>query len=220
PRTPAPTSPVPRPCRRAAPRRCCPPATGIRWTCAPSATPSPPGTARVTRAAAARCSGASSSTPSPGQIPGGSRSTPPTPSPPPGRSIPACRPSGTSLPTWCTSSTPVTSPWTSASAPPSGTPPPRCPAAPPPTDASTSTTPPARGPPSPSGPHPDVKDGSTFTRAIEPPPAGPRPRTTLTSSESPTPASPHYTDQTRLFSHKQWVTERFTQAQITSDPQL
>jgi Penicillin amidase len=51
-------------------------------------------------------------------------------------------------------------------------------------------------------------------------PAGPRARTILTYSESANPASPHYTDQTVLFSHKQWVTERFTQAQITSDPQL
>ena len=40
-----------------------------------------------------------------------------------------------------------------------------------------------------------------------------------TSPDHPPPAT-HYTNQTTLFSRKQWVTERFTQAQITSDPQL
>jgi len=76
------------------------------------------------------------------------------------------------------------------------------------------------GPLSTGGVFPDVSDGSSFIMAIELTPAGPRTRTILTYSESANPASPHYTDQTRLFSRKQWVTERFTQAQITSDPQL
>jgi len=88
------------------------------------------------------------------------------------------------------------------------------------TEGCFNITDPAPGPLSTSGAYPDVNDGSSFIMAIELTPAGPRTRTILTYSESANPASPHYTDQTRLFSHKQWVTERFTQAQITSDPQL
>jgi len=76
------------------------------------------------------------------------------------------------------------------------------------------------GPLGTSGVYPDVSDGSSFIMAVELTPAGPHTRTILTYSESANPASPHYTDQTVLFSHKQWVTERFTQAQITSDPRL
>jgi len=76
------------------------------------------------------------------------------------------------------------------------------------------------GPLSTGGVFPDVNDGSSFIMAVELTPAGPRTHTILTYSESANPASPHHTDQTRLFSHKQWVTERFTQAQITSDPRL
>jgi acyl-homoserine-lactone acylase len=44
--------------------------------------------------------------------------------------------------------------------------------------------------------------------------------TILTYSESSNPASPHYADQTRLFSRKQWLPDRFCEAQITADPQL
>ncbi|MFE4821989.1 penicillin acylase family protein [Streptomyces sp. NPDC056704] len=56
--------------------------------------------------------------------------------------------------------------------------------------------------------------------AVELTPDGPRAHTLLTYGQSSNPASPHYTDQTRLFSRKQWVTERFTQAEITGDPAL
>ena len=56
--------------------------------------------------------------------------------------------------------------------------------------------------------------------AVELTPAGPRTRTILTYSESANPASAHYSDQTVLFSRKQWVTERFTEAQINADPWL
>ena len=38
----------------------------------------------------------------------------------------------------------------------------------------------------------------------------------LTYSESDNPASPHYADQTELFSHKQWVTAYFSPAQVTA----
>ena len=44
--------------------------------------------------------------------------------------------------------------------------------------------------------------------------------TILTYSESSNPASPHYADQTRLFSRKQWLPDRFCQSQIMADPQL
>lgn len=62
--------------------------------------------------------------------------------------------------------------------------------------------------------------GSSFVMATELTPQGPRTRTVLTYGESVNPASPHYTDQTALFSRKQWVTERFTEAEITASPAL
>jgi acyl-homoserine-lactone acylase len=62
--------------------------------------------------------------------------------------------------------------------------------------------------------------GSSFIMAVELTPQGPRARTILTYSESANPASPHYRDQTALFSRKQWVTERFTEAEINADPHL
>jgi acyl-homoserine-lactone acylase len=49
---------------------------------------------------------------------------------------------------------------------------------------------------------------------------GPETRTILTYGESANPDSPHYADQTALFSRGQWVTERFTQAQIDAAPGL
>ncbi len=66
----------------------------------------------------------------------------------------------------------------------------------------------------------DAGNGSTFIMATELTPHGPRTRTILTYSESANPASPHYSDQTALFSRGQWVTERFTEADINADPQL
>jgi acyl-homoserine-lactone acylase len=66
----------------------------------------------------------------------------------------------------------------------------------------------------------DVDNGSTFIMATELTPRGPRTGTILTNSESANPHSPHYTDQTVLFSRKQWVAERFTEAQINPDPGL
>ena len=41
----------------------------------------------------------------------------------------------------------------------------------------------------------------------------------LTYSQSENPRSPHYADQTRLFSQKQWLPMRFTERQIRSDPE-
>ncbi|MGQ4477743.1 penicillin acylase family protein [Streptomyces sp. SAS_276] len=62
--------------------------------------------------------------------------------------------------------------------------------------------------------------GSSFLMTVELTPDGPRAHTLLTYGESANPASPHFSDQTRLFSRKQWVTERFTPAQIAGDPAL
>jgi acyl-homoserine-lactone acylase len=56
--------------------------------------------------------------------------------------------------------------------------------------------------------------------AVELTPGGPRTHTLLTYGQSANPASPHCTDQTLLFSRKQWVVERFTEAEIAADPAL
>jgi len=46
----------------------------------------------------------------------------------------------------------------------------------------------------------------------------PRGQAILSYSQSENPRSPHYDDQTRLFSQKRWLTMRFTERQIRSDP--
>ncbi|NRQ34729.1 peptidase S45 [Nonomuraea sp. NN258] len=76
------------------------------------------------------------------------------------------------------------------------------------------------GPLGPDGRYPDVDTGSSFMMAVELTPDGPRSRTLLTYSLSANPSSPHHTDQTVLFSRGQWVTERFTDAEIAASPQL
>ncbi len=50
--------------------------------------------------------------------------------------------------------------------------------------------------------------------------ACPDTRTLLTYSQSADPTSPHYADQTRLFSKNQWVTERFCSNEIAKAPGL
>ncbi|MCC5575074.1 penicillin acylase family protein [Microtetraspora sp. AC03309] len=70
------------------------------------------------------------------------------------------------------------------------------------------------------GRYPDVNTGSSFMMAVELTPAGPRTRTVLTYSLSASSASPHHADQTELFSRGQWVTERFTEAEIRAYPRL
>ncbi|MER7498692.1 penicillin acylase family protein [Nonomuraea pusilla] len=76
------------------------------------------------------------------------------------------------------------------------------------------------GPLSEAGRYPDVDTGSSFLMAVELTPAGPRTRTVLTYSLSANAASPHHADQTELFSGGGWVTERFTEAEITACPGL
>jgi len=41
----------------------------------------------------------------------------------------------------------------------------------------------------------------------------------LTYSQSESPRSPHYADQTRLFSQKKWLPMRFTERSIRADPE-
>jgi acyl-homoserine-lactone acylase len=62
--------------------------------------------------------------------------------------------------------------------------------------------------------------GSSFIMAVELTPHGPRTRTLLTYSESANPNSSHHTDQTLLFAHGRWVTERFSETEIAADPRL
>jgi acyl-homoserine-lactone acylase len=65
-----------------------------------------------------------------------------------------------------------------------------------------------------------VDFGSSFIMSVELGRNGPQARTILTYSESANPDSPHFTDQTQLFSHRQWVTDRFSEADIDSSPGL
>ncbi len=62
--------------------------------------------------------------------------------------------------------------------------------------------------------------GSSFMMVAELSPRGPVTKTLLSYSESANPNSPHHGDQTKLFAAKRWVTDRFTEAEIRSDPTL
>jgi acyl-homoserine-lactone acylase len=66
----------------------------------------------------------------------------------------------------------------------------------------------------------NAAQGSSFIMVVEMTPHGPVARTLLTYSASANPDAAHYADQTALFSREQWVTERFTQADIAADPYL
>ncbi|MFB6807649.1 penicillin acylase family protein [Streptomyces sp. NPDC056387] len=71
------------------------------------------------------------------------------------------------------------------------------------------------------GGYPEVVHGSSHIQAV-----GwdgsrcPVARTLLTYGQSSDPASPHYADQTRLFSQERWVTSRFCERDILTSPQL
>jgi acyl-homoserine-lactone acylase len=67
---------------------------------------------------------------------------------------------------------------------------------------------------------PDVFHGSSFIMAVELTRSGPRARLLLTYSQSSDPTSPYFLDQTKLYSAKQWVDERWTEQQIAHDPTL
>ncbi|RKI33724.1 acylase [Corallococcus sp. AB004] len=62
--------------------------------------------------------------------------------------------------------------------------------------------------------------GSSFVMAVSFTDAGPVAKSVLTYSQSTNPASPWYADQTAMFSQKQWVDRRYTEAEIAADPAL
>jgi acyl-homoserine-lactone acylase len=71
------------------------------------------------------------------------------------------------------------------------------------------------------GGYTEVTTGSSYIQAV-----GwdggrcPVARTLLTYSQSSNPNSPHFSDQTRLFSEGKWVTSRFCKKDILSSPGL
>jgi len=68
--------------------------------------------------------------------------------------------------------------------------------------------------------YPRVTAGSSYVMAVELGPDGPSGRQILTYSQSANPKSPHYADQTRLYSQKGWDTIKYTDAEIEADPAL
>ncbi|HEX8631915.1 MAG TPA: penicillin acylase family protein [Catenuloplanes sp.] len=76
------------------------------------------------------------------------------------------------------------------------------------------------GAPGGAGALPDVSYGSTFIMAVELTATGPRSRTLLVYGQSSDVTSPRHTDQARRYAAKQWVTGRFTAAEIARDPEL
>ncbi|TDC89349.1 penicillin acylase family protein [Actinomadura sp. 7K507] len=67
----------------------------------------------------------------------------------------------------------------------------------------------------------EVRTGSSYLQVVSfDGDRCPDTRTLMTYSQSADPTSPHYADQTRLFSGKRWVTERFCSDEITKAPAL
>src|SRR5437016_10257617 len=62
-----------------------------------------------------------------------------------------------------------------------------------------------------------VAHGSSFLMALEFTDKGPHAKAFLTYSESGDPVSPQFTDQTELFSKKQWRPILFEEKQVASD---
>jgi hypothetical protein len=63
---------------------------------------------------------------------------------------------------------------------------------------------------------PNVSNGSSWIQAMELTEGGPVSRGILTYSLSPNPDSPHFADQTLLFSQKQWVDLPFSDEQVSA----
>ncbi|MEU9375041.1 penicillin acylase family protein [Streptomyces sp. NPDC048255] len=67
----------------------------------------------------------------------------------------------------------------------------------------------------------DIVFGSSFIQQVRFTADGPpQAFSVMAYSQSADPNSPHYSDQTKLFSAGQWVTERFTEEQIAASPEL
>jgi len=67
--------------------------------------------------------------------------------------------------------------------------------------------------------YPKVVHGSSFVMVTGFTANGPRTRAILTYSQSTDPTSPHFDDQTRMYSTKQWVTMRFRDQAESANPQ-
>ena len=65
-----------------------------------------------------------------------------------------------------------------------------------------------------------INYGSSFVMAVEFGPDGPRGEAFLTYSQSEDPRSPHFRDQTELFSRGEWRPLLFRDADIAADPNL
>ena len=65
-----------------------------------------------------------------------------------------------------------------------------------------------------------INRGSSFVMAVGFTDAGPRARAVLTYGQSGDPRSPHFSDQTELFSRKAWREILFTEEQIRADKSL
>jgi acyl-homoserine-lactone acylase len=65
-----------------------------------------------------------------------------------------------------------------------------------------------------------VTNGSSFVMVVGFTDAGPRARAILTYGESGDPQSPHFSDQTELFSRKTWRAVLFTEKEIAADREL
>ncbi|MBT2489621.1 penicillin acylase family protein [Streptomyces sp. ISL-96] len=67
----------------------------------------------------------------------------------------------------------------------------------------------------------DILYGSSFVQQVRFTADGPpQASSVMAYSQSANPNSPHYADQTKLFSAGTWVTERFTEDQIAASPEL
>jgi acyl-homoserine-lactone acylase len=65
-----------------------------------------------------------------------------------------------------------------------------------------------------------ISVGSSFMMALEYLPDGPHAQAVVSYSESSDPASPHYADQTHLFSESKYRPVLFTEDEIKADPKL
>ena len=68
--------------------------------------------------------------------------------------------------------------------------------------------------------HAACTNGSSFVMVVGFTDAGPRARAVLTYGESGDPQSPHFSDQTELFSRKPWRDILFSDKDIAADKQL
>ncbi|WP_437689042.1 acylase [Sorangium sp. So ce176] len=65
-----------------------------------------------------------------------------------------------------------------------------------------------------------INFGTSFVMAVEHTTGGPRAEALLSYAQSTDPASPHFADQTELFSQKAWRPVLFTEKDIAADPDL